>query len=116
MKRNRAEVKLLFYGFVSLVFVLAIVPDYHYLPEPLKVHDKINHFIGFFALFLSFDYAYRNLKLFKKGIILLCYGLFIEIVQLLLPYRDFSLLDFLADGIGIASYMILIYSVPAILR
>ena len=33
---------------------------------------------------------------------LLAYGLFIELVQALLPWRDFSLWDWGADGVGIA--------------
>ena len=36
------------------------------------------------------------------------YGLFIEVVQHFLPYREASFVDLLADGAGIAAYALCI--------
>ena len=41
----------------------------------------------------------------QRWVSLLAFGLFIEVVQYFLPYRQFSLLDLAADGIGIWLYV-----------
>lgn len=63
--------------------------------------DKANHFIAFFTLYITLSLGYPKLKVFKKALILLAFGLQIEIVQYFLPNREFSLLDVFADGVGI---------------
>lgn len=52
--------------------------------------------------------GYPKLYVVKKVLILLAFGLQIELVQYFLPNREFSLLDVVADGIGIAMGMIVI--------
>ncbi|CAI6148493.1 MAG: hypothetical protein SPLUMA1_SPLUMAMAG1_00659 [uncultured Sulfurimonas sp.] len=42
-----------------------------------------------------------KLKIQTKVLLLLVFGLQIEIVQAFLPNREFSLLDVFADGVGI---------------
>lgn len=70
--------------------------------KPLQNNwDKANHFIAFFTLYLTLSFGYPNLKIFKKSILLVLFGLQIEIVQYFIPNRQFSLLDMLADCIGI---------------
>ena len=63
--------------------------------------DKANHFIAFFSLYVTLSVGYPKLEILKKVLILLIFGVQIEIVQYFLPNREFSLLDVVADGVGI---------------
>ncbi|MEA1982108.1 MAG: VanZ family protein [Campylobacterota bacterium] len=63
--------------------------------------DKGNHFIAFFVLYILLSLAYKNLSILIKVIILMAFGLQIEIVQSFIDGRFFSLLDVVADGVGI---------------
>ena len=63
--------------------------------------DKANHFIAFAALYVTLHFGFCRLNLGAKVAILLAYGIQIEIAQSFVPGRYFSLLDVVADGIGI---------------
>ena len=67
--------------------------------------DKANHFIAFFTLYITFYIAY-SLKMWQKFMLLLLFGMQIEIVQYFIG-REFSLYDLLADGIGITIGVVL---------
>jgi vanZ family protein len=67
--------------------------------------DKFNHFLAFGILYglLNFGWQSRRAaKFYVKFCILLAFGAQIELVQNLLPNRYFSLLDIVADCVGIA--------------
>ncbi|MGJ0300962.1 VanZ family protein [Aliarcobacter cryaerophilus] len=70
--------------------------------------DKANHFIAFLTLYVTLSLGYPKLEVFKKALILLAFGIQIEVVQYFLPNREFSLLDVLADGVGIVMGIIVI--------
>lgn len=65
--------------------------------------DKANHFIAFLTLYVILSFGYAKLKTQTKVLILLAFGIQIEIVQAFLPYRESSLLDIFADEVGIFS-------------
>lgn len=79
--------------------------------SPFPYQDKINHLLGFFALFtvghisLHFDiFPQRRLGTLAHlahGALWLAYGLFIELGQHFVAARDASLLDLAFDGLGI---------------
>ena len=70
--------------------------------QPIQnIWDKANHFIAFLALYITLSFGYAKLKTQTKVLILLAFGIQIEIVQAFLPYRESSLLDIFADGVGI---------------
>ncbi len=82
--------------------------------------DKANHVLAFYVLALLVDFSFPkdNLGL-AKVLALLTYGLLIEIVQSFLPNRTASLLDLVADGVGIVLYKLslpLLKHVPALRR
>jgi vanZ family protein len=60
--------------------------------------DKFQHASAFFVLMITCAF---KLKILAKSALLLAIGVEIELVQLNLSYRDASLLDLCADGIGI---------------
>lgn len=70
--------------------------------------DKANHFIAFITLYVTLSFGYPKLDVFKKILILLVFGIQIECVQYFLPNREFSLLDIVADGVGIFMGMIVV--------
>jgi len=63
--------------------------------------DKAKHFTAFFTLYILLSFAYRDLGLFPKVALLVAFGLQIEIVQSFIDGRYFSLLDVVADSVGI---------------
>ena len=86
------------------------------LPGPLivEVNDKLNHLAAFFALALLSDFAFRGSGFGPaKFLPLLGYGLLLETLQHIIPYRDFSLLDLAADALGMGLYAA---SVPLLKR
>ncbi|WP_165857385.1 VanZ family protein [Marinobacter sp. JSM 1782161] len=75
------------------------------LDQPIQVSswDKLNHVTAFVALTLLLRLGWPRLGVAASVAVLLGYGLFIELCQAPLPYRSFSLLDLVADGVGIAA-------------
>jgi len=70
-------------------------------------NDKLLHALAFFVLAFLVDGAFlaRSFVSFKMPL-LISYGLFIELVQLYLSYREFSLLDLVADATGILCFWV----------
>ena len=74
-----------------------------------SIYDKINHFIAFFVLALLLDFSFPNFNFnMFKIILLITYGFSLEMIQHFLPHRIFSLIDVLADIVGLAGYGLLI--------
>lgn len=72
-----------------------------------NLNDKVNHVLAFYVLAFLADYSAPKLRFnLSKGLTILGYGLLIEVIQYFLPYREFSLLDLAADGVGVAAYAI----------
>lgn len=63
--------------------------------------DKFNHFFAFLVLYILLSFAYKNLTLSLKVLILLGFGTQIEIVQHFIEGRESSTLDIFADSVGI---------------
>ena len=66
--------------------------------------DKFQHASAFCVLMITCAF---KLKILAKSALLLAIGVEIELVQLNLSYRDASLLDLCADGIGIIGGIII---------
>ncbi len=88
-----------FFVFLIAIEYLALTPAQIKLIE--NSWDKANHFIAFAALYVTLHFGFSRLNLGAKVAILLAYGIQIEIMQSFVPNRYFSLLDVVADGIGI---------------
>jgi len=97
--------RILLAAAVSGVLILATTPlDY---PVISGINDKLNHIFAFFILALLSDFSFPAQK-FNLCILLLLlgYGVIIEIIQYFLPFRTFSLFDVAADAIGLGLYKI----------
>jgi VanZ family protein len=88
---------------VALVSHLATT-DRSY-PGVESLNDKVSHILAFGALSLAADFSFPQRPFGPaKMLALLGYGVLIEVVQYFLPYREASVFDVLADGVGIAAY------------
>lgn len=92
---------------VVQVGVLAFSPD-----PPTAIDsgwDKANHLLAFAALAFSAEAAFWPLpaRRWRNGAALMSYGVFIELVQTLIPGRSGELPDLLADAAGIALGLLL---------
>jgi glycopeptide antibiotics resistance protein len=67
--------------------------------------DYSLHFFGFgvFAALLAWGYYKKKSSavLIRSGLLAFSFGLFIEVYQLFLPYRSFSIIDLAVDSAGI---------------
>lgn len=103
--KNSTIFKIMFFLCVVVILYLATTTQEI---KPLEhTWDKANHFIAFITLYILLSLAYQSLNIKIKALILIGYGIFIEIVQYFIPGRDFSGLDVVADSIGIVIGVIL---------
>lgn len=99
-----------------LVISWLVVAPQEELP-PVKLWDKAAHTLAFAALMLLCAVAYRQrFSLAIIAMMLFIFGVGIEIVQYMLPYREFSLLDMLANSLGILLAFPLIVPVEKLFR
>lgn len=68
------------------------------------ISDKVNHAFAFFVLALLVDRSFPAWTFRTKVLVLITYGLSLEIAQAYLPYRSCSLFDLGADAGGLALY------------
>jgi VanZ family protein len=92
-----------------LIFGLHILPSEH-IPKPPDWNisfDKVVHFVLFAVLsFLLLEIGNQNKKRNSYSILLIAlicitYGFLMESVQILVPGRQFHLLDLIADSFGV---------------
>ena len=103
----------LVYVYALLLLVGAMIPgtDFFKLQKANKIFsvllsDNAFHFFGFGILAWLLCFVYHRAKLsrmpyLRVGFFSLTYGFFIELVQIPVPYRFFSVRDFAVDAVGI---------------
>ena len=74
------------------------------IPVAEDMNDKVNHVTAFFLLALLTDFSFPAWTFRTKVLVLIAYGLSIEIAQAYLPYRSCSLFDLGADAAGLVLY------------
>jgi VanZ family protein len=85
----------------GLTAYLSLLPQ-EFLPTSINIWDKLSHSIAFAALTLSAALGWPDKNFVQFVLIpLLTFGVLIEVLQYFIPGREFSLLDMLADAIGI---------------
>jgi VanZ family protein len=85
----------------GLTAYLSLLPQ-EFLPSGINIWDKLSHSIAFAALALSAALGWPERDFFRSVLLpLLLFGVFIEVIQYFIPGREFSLLDMLADVVGI---------------
>ncbi|MFY7667406.1 MAG: VanZ family protein [Crocinitomicaceae bacterium] len=96
----------------SLIFVFIGIAILSLLPpksiEKIGEHDKINHFIAYAVLSLNVGLVVKKLKTHLLCLpLLIGYGILLEYCQGFVPGRQPSLLDALANSIGVSIGFIL---------
>ena len=93
---------------VSLVIISILAIQEIDLQSSSVISDKFLHFSCFFYLALVGWLARILHKELSLYVIVLAYGILIEIVQIYIPYRSFEFLDIFADLTGIIAATFLI--------
>ena len=99
--------KVLFWLIIASVLVLSCVPGS--APAVLKIVnlDKVVHFSTFLLLSTILLFAYAFGKPFiATAFLMTLFGLLIEVVQLYVPNRLFSIYDLVADILGILAALL----------
>ena len=93
----------------SSVFIITILSIQEVnIESSVKFFDKVLHFLCFgYLTFITWLSRILNKDL-HVYVIVLAYGILIEIVQRFLPYRSFEYLDIFADFVGIIGGLIII--------
>ena len=105
---NSTDLCLIFFRLSLIAAVLTIM--FFTLTDDVPsvaqgVNDKVAHLLAFMTLALLTDNSFpgKGFNL-RKSLPLVFYGMLIECIQYYLPYRSFSMLDFLADCSGVYLY------------
>ena len=105
--RVRTACQLLLPLVLFAVLVAAVVKIEQ--PQLPRFSDKLEHAVIFALLTAIAALGHPRVPVLRAmAPALLAYGLFIECVQWGLPWREFSLLDWIADGAGIAAALALL--------
>lgn len=104
--------RVFFVTLLITVLILSTLPIRHSIG--FAINDKVAHFAVFYMCALLLDFSFPESQFdWKKALPLLLYGLLIEVIQLHLSYRHFSLFDLFADAGGLLVYG---FSLPFIKR
>jgi len=95
------ELSFRLYFFITLGVIEFLATTTIHIEVIESIWDKANHFSAFFVLYILLSFAFKELSIRNKFFLLLAFGVQIEIVQSFIDGRYFSLLDVLADTIGI---------------
>lgn len=104
--KDKRLFQIIFYFWIIFETFIFLLPA----PEkiPFKNSDQIFHITFSFitALLFYFSFKGRKLDLLGSFVFAISYGLLMEILQGLLPFRDFSLIDFFSDVFGAGIFVI----------
>jgi VanZ family protein len=98
---------------VVLVIALLLISYLAFTPLDTPVvsgfNDKLSHIFAFVVLAFLVDFSWPQTRWIPlKYIPLFSYGLFIELVQTLIPHRLFSTWDIAADLLGLLIYPLIL--------
>lgn len=106
MRLRWLDIRLARWGFYMAlvgVTVLALIPA-HDVPATTG-WDKADHWLAFFTLSLFGAHAYPQYSFWRRlAILLVLFGIGIELAQWCTPDRDADWHDVVADSIGIIAY------------
>ncbi|WP_444994299.1 VanZ family protein [Aliikangiella sp. IMCC44359] len=92
--------KLLFWIILAALLYLTLTPK---PPQPISFHniDKLYHFAAFGGFTFVFGIAFSKISYWYILLVSILLGIAIEVVQIYVPNRGFSIADMLADFIGV---------------
>ena len=99
--------KILFWICFIGLNALALSPAPYLPPDLFDWWDKAQHAIGFGTLAVLAVLAYPDVSKFRIGLLLVAWGVLIEVLQHLGGYRFGDWQDALADGVGVVLGLVL---------
>lgn len=96
--------RFLFFSLLAFVLIMSLIPGE---ADPSGfINDKVKHALVFFVLaFVMEVLAYPSEHSgVRNALLLMMFGVLIEVLQGQTGYRDFSLGDMVADGVGIVLF------------
>ena len=93
---------------ISVVFISILSVQKIEVQSSVNLSDKLIHFFCFLYLIIISWLSRITSKELLLYVIVLAYGILIEIVQRFLPHRSFEYLDIFADFVGIIAGIIII--------
>ncbi len=107
MTTRNVNKKTVFFSALLVVAVLSLAPR-EAIPDT-GISDKLGHFIAYSALSLLGLFAYPG-KFGPRWVVagLVLYGIGLEVLQILVPSRFFSMGDILANTLGVLLGYVLI--------
>jgi len=104
LRFNRIWKTVNFFIFLLVTIIMLAPPTWLFSADISKsffLNDKFLHMCVFLimTIWLSGQYTFDSFK--KIGFLLFLFGVVIEIIQFVLPYRNAELLDLLANLLGI---------------
>ena len=105
--KNQKLFKTLF--FICLISIELLATTTMKIKIIESMWDKSNHLIAFFTLYILISLGFRYLSIKMRFFYLLLFAIQIEIVQHFIEGRFFSLLDIVADIVGIALGALVFY-------
>ncbi|MFK0569856.1 VanZ family protein [Endozoicomonas sp.] len=99
--------QIVFLSAMAFALFMALIPVNM---DPTRfINDKVKHALTFMVLFLLVDLAFSTPDIaWWKPVGLMAFGVLIEMCQQLTRYRRFSIGDILANGVGIALYILIV--------
>lgn len=85
-------------------------------PIPSAASDKVNHLLAFMELAILARLGWPSIGHLVPLLVLTGYGIALELGQAITPWRDFSVLDVMADVAGILAGYLLLAAVLKITR
>ena len=86
---------------ISVVFISILSVQEIEVQSSVNLSDKLLHFFCFLYLIIISWLSRITSKELLLYVIVLAYGILIEIIQIYIPYRSFEFLDIFADFLGI---------------
>ena len=99
---------------IAVCLVTYMAMTHRHLPVVDDLHGNLSHILAFYLLALLIDFTFPDKpSVIAKLALLLAYGFVIEVIQGLFTERTFSMIDVLADLIGVTLYLV---SIPILKR
>ena len=86
---------------ISVVFISVLSVQEIEVQSSVNLSDKLLHFFCFLYLIIISWLSRIISKELWLYVIVLAYGILIEIIQIFIPYRSFEFLDIFSDFLGI---------------
>lgn len=94
---------------IAAALVIALLPAPKVIGS-VAFGDKIGHLVAFAALMLWYAQLYVGRDRWHCALALVGFGILIELLQALVPYRSADGWDLLADVVGVGVGLLLAYS------